>query len=62
MAEKRKIRYDAKASEFNPHAAKTKIAKERLSTKKLRFLERVDKTARAELLTSEKAGYFLIIY
>lgn len=54
--EERLKRYDAEASQFDPKSAKTRIQQERLAKKKKRFLERVDKTARAEILTKHEPG------
>lgn len=52
-------RYNANADTLNEENAKTKVARDRLAIKKKHFIQRVERTARAELLNSVEAGYNL---
>ncbi|KAH7729332.1 Protein WDR-46 [Aphelenchoides avenae] len=49
-------RHDTGAAALDPKNAKTKVARRRLEQRKERFLERIDKTARAEILNRGDRG------
>jgi hypothetical protein len=49
-------RHDTGADKLNPHNARTKIHRQRLEKKKSTFLDRIEKTARAEILNKQDEG------
>uniref|UniRef100_F1KWN2 WD repeat-containing protein 46 n=1 Tax=Ascaris suum TaxID=6253 RepID=F1KWN2_ASCSU len=52
-------KHDTGASEINPKNVRTEFHQAKLEMKKKKFLERIQQTARAEILNSEDAGYLV---
>lgn len=55
-------KYESNAELIHPENAKTKVASDRLALRKKRFIDRVENTARAELLNDLETGFFFFLH